>query len=99
MGVILAAVLYVPSLQDGLPLGNKPFFRFGRLWAADVKMAIFCLLSQVYVGGILYILPRLTRVYLLSERLINANWLGVESYGSRRASYARTRCHARSRIR
>ena len=74
MGLTLALVLYVPSLQDAFPIGIKPYLSFGRLRSAHVNLAIFGWLSQAYVGGILYILPRLTHTRLFSERLAHANW-------------------------
>ncbi len=74
MGLTLAAMLYVPSLYDVLPIGIKPYLSFGRLRPAHVNLAIFGWLSQAYVGGILYILPRLSRARLFSERLAHANW-------------------------
>ena len=46
LGVFLAAVLYVPSLYDRLPLVLKPYFSFGRLRPTHVNLAIFGWLSQ-----------------------------------------------------
>ncbi|HLF29006.1 MAG TPA: cbb3-type cytochrome c oxidase subunit I [Anaerolineae bacterium] len=74
MGLILATLLYVPSIYDSLPLALKPYLSFGRLRPAHVNLMIFGWLSQAYVGGILYILPRLTRAALYSERLAHVNW-------------------------
>lgn len=74
MGLVLAAYLSVPSLQDILPHTIKPFMSFGRLRPAHVNIMIFGWLSQVYAGSILYILPRLTRTQLYSQRLAHINW-------------------------
>jgi len=73
-GLILAIFLYDPTLFDRLPLAVKPILSFGRLRPAHVNIAIFGWLSQAYVGAILYILPRLTRARLYSERLAHLNW-------------------------
>jgi cbb3-type cytochrome c oxidase subunit I len=73
-GLILAAFLYVPSLYDPLPLWIKPYLSFGRLRPAHVNLTIFGWLSQAYVGAILFIVPRLTRTKLYSERLAHVNW-------------------------
>jgi cbb3-type cytochrome c oxidase subunit I len=74
MGLILATMLYVPAIYDNLPLAIKPFLSFGRLRPAHVNLMIFGWLSQVYAGAILYIVPRLTRARLYSERLAHVNW-------------------------
>jgi cbb3-type cytochrome c oxidase subunit I len=73
-GLILATLLYVPGVYDSVPLGLKPYLSFGRLRPAHVNLAIFGWLSQVYIGAILFILPRLTRTALYSERLANLTW-------------------------
>ena len=73
-GLILATVLYVPSLYDRLPLALKPLLSFGRLRPAHVNLMIFGWLSQAYAAAILYIVPRLTRARLYSERLAHVNW-------------------------
>ena len=73
-GLILATLLYVPSIYDNLPLALKPVLSFGRLRPAHVNLMIFGWLSQAYAGAILYILPRLTRARLYSERLAHVNW-------------------------
>ncbi|MFQ5944134.1 MAG: cbb3-type cytochrome c oxidase subunit I [Anaerolineales bacterium] len=72
--LILAALLYVPSLQAKAPLAVKPYLSFGRLRPAHVNLMIFGWLSQAYAGAILYILPRLTRTRLYSERLAHVTW-------------------------
>jgi cytochrome c oxidase cbb3-type subunit 1 len=74
LGLFLATFLYTPVFYDHLPLAIKPFLSFGRLRPAHVNLAIFGWLSQAYVGAILYILPRLTRTRLYSERLAHVNW-------------------------
>jgi cbb3-type cytochrome c oxidase subunit I len=74
LGLTLATLLYVPSVHDSLPLIVKPYLSFGRLRPTHVNLAIYGWLSQAYVGAILYILPRLTRARLFSERLAHANW-------------------------
>ncbi len=74
MGLILATLLYVPAIYDNLPLGIKPYLSFGRMRPAHVNLMIFGWLSQAYVGAILYIVPRLTRAKLYSERLAHVNW-------------------------
>jgi cbb3-type cytochrome c oxidase subunit I len=74
LGLTLATILYVPAIQDSIPLVIKPYLSFGRLRPTHVNLAIFGWLSQAYVGAILYILPRLTRVRLYSERLAQINW-------------------------
>jgi len=73
-GLLLATALYVPSIYDTLPLAIKPYLSFGRLRPAHVNLMIFGWLSQATVGAILYILPRLTRARLYSERLAHVNW-------------------------
>ena len=74
MGIVLATFLYIPAVADHLPLGIKPYLSFGRLRPAHVNVAIFGWLSQVYFAAILFILPRLTRTELYSEKLAHANW-------------------------
>ena len=74
IGLTLATFLYVPSVYDSLPLTLKPYLSFGRIRPAHVNLMIFGWLSQAYVGGILFILPRITRARLFSERLAHANW-------------------------
>lgn len=73
-GLILAFSLYAPALFDGLPLALKSYLSFGRLRPAHVNLMIFGWLSQAYAGAILFILPRLTRARLYSERLAHINW-------------------------
>ena len=74
LGLFLATFLYTPAFYDHLPLAIKPFLSFGRLRPAHVNLAIFGWLSQAYAGAILYIVPRLTRSRLYSERLAHVNW-------------------------
>ena len=74
VGLLMATFLYIPALFDALPLALKPYLSFGRIRPAHVNLMIFGWLSQAYVGGILFILPRLTRTRLYSERLAHANW-------------------------
>jgi cbb3-type cytochrome c oxidase subunit I len=74
MGLVLATFLYVPAIADSLPLSIKPYLSFGRLRPAHVNVAIFGWLSQVYCAAILFIVPRLTRAELFSEKLAHANW-------------------------
>jgi cbb3-type cytochrome c oxidase subunit I len=74
MGLILATLLYLPAIYDPLPLAIKPVLSFGRLRPTHVNLMIFGWLSQAYVGGILFILPRITRAKLFSERLAHLNW-------------------------
>ncbi len=73
-GLILATLLYVPGLYDPLPLAIKPYLSFGRLRPAHVNLMIFGWLSQTYMGAIYFILPRLTRARLYSERLAHLHW-------------------------
>ena len=76
LGLTLATFLYVPAVYDPLPLAIKPFLSFGRLRPAHVNLAIFGWLSMAYVGAILFVVPRLTRAKLYSERLAHLNlWL------------------------
>jgi cbb3-type cytochrome c oxidase subunit I len=74
MGLTLATLLYLPALYDPLPPAIKPYLSFGRLRPTHVNLMIFGWLSQAYAGGILFILPRLTRARLFSERLAHVNW-------------------------
>ncbi len=75
-GLVLASLLYLPELHDRLPMAVKPYLSFGRLRPTHVNLAVFGWLSMVYCGAILYILPRLTRAPLYSERLAQVNaWL------------------------
>ncbi len=73
-GLILATLLYVPAFYDNLPLAVKPYLSFGRLRPTHVNVMIFGWLSQAFAAAIFYIVPRLTRTRLYSERLANANW-------------------------
>ena len=73
-GLVLATFLYVPAVADDLPLSIKPYLSFGRLRPTHVNLAIFGWLSQVYYAGILFVLPRLLRTQLYSERLAHVNW-------------------------
>ena len=74
LGLTLATFLYVPELHDSLAPVLKRHLSFGRLRPAHVNLAIFGWLSQVYMGGIFYIVPRLTRARLFSERLARITW-------------------------
>jgi len=74
LGLTLATLLYTPTLSDSLPLAVKPYLSFGRIRPAHVNLMIFGWLSQAYAGGILFILPRITRTKLFSERLAHVNW-------------------------
>ncbi|MBM4423720.1 MAG: hypothetical protein FJ030_10050 [Chloroflexi bacterium] len=75
-GLTLATFLYLPATQDLIPLAIKPLLSFGRLRPAHVNIAIFGWLSQAYAGAILFVMPRLTRARLYSERLAHVNlWL------------------------
>ena len=74
LGLTLASFLYHPTLADQLPLAIKPYLSFGRLRPAHVNVAIFGWLSQVYYAAILFIVPRLTRTELFSEKLAHVNW-------------------------
>lgn len=74
LGLLLALFLYVPAVADSLPMGIKPYLSFGRLRPAHVNVAIFGWLSQVYYAAILFIVPRLTRTRLYSEKLAHVNW-------------------------
>ncbi len=74
IGLFLATFLYVPSIYDKFPLAVKPVLSFGRLRPTHVNIMIFGWLSQAYAGAILFILPRLTRARLYSERLAHVNW-------------------------
>lgn len=74
IGLILATLLFVPPAQDLVPLAIQPYLNFGRLRPAHVNVAIFGWLSQAYAGAILFIVPRLTRTKLYSERLAHLNW-------------------------
>jgi cbb3-type cytochrome c oxidase subunit I len=73
-GLTLATLLYVPQVQDHFALAIKPYLSFGRLRPAHVNLAIFGWLSQSYMGGILYIVPRLSRTRLYSVRLARGTW-------------------------
>lgn len=74
MGLILSILLFAPPFQDVIPRAWQPYLNFGRLRPAHVNLAIFGWLSQAYAGAIYYILPRLTRTRLFSERLAHLNW-------------------------
>jgi cytochrome c oxidase cbb3-type subunit 1/cytochrome c oxidase cbb3-type subunit I/II len=74
MGLFLAVLLYAPQAQDLVPRALDPYLSFGRLRPAHVNLTIFGWLSQVYFGAILYMLPRLTRAPLYSERLAHLTW-------------------------
>lgn len=74
MGLTLATLLYVPAVYDRLPLDLKPYLSFGRLRPAHVNLMIYGWLSQAYAAAILFILPRITRAQLFSERLAHVNW-------------------------
>ncbi len=74
VGLTLATLLYIPALGDALPLAVKPYLSFGRIRPLHVNLMIFGWLSMAYVGGMLFILPRITRAKLYSERLAHVNW-------------------------
>ena len=74
LGLILATLLYVPQWHDTLAPGLQRYLSFGRLRPTHVNLVIFGWLSQVYMGGIFYILPRLTRARLFSEGLARTTW-------------------------
>jgi cbb3-type cytochrome c oxidase subunit I len=74
MGFTLSILLFAPPFQDLIPRVWQPYLNFGRLRPAHVNLAIFGWLSQAYAGAIYYILPRLTRTKLFSERLAHLNW-------------------------
>jgi cbb3-type cytochrome c oxidase subunit I len=73
-GLFMATVLYAPGVFDQLPLAVKPYLSFGRLRPTHVNLMIFGWLSQAYAAAILYIVPRLCRAPLYSERLAHLNW-------------------------
>ncbi len=74
LGITLATLLYLPHVQDFFAVAARPYLSFGRLRPTHVNLAIFGWLSQVYMGGILYIVPRLTRTSLYSRRLAESTW-------------------------
>ncbi len=72
-GIIMAAFLFAPSIQDWLPREARTYIQFGRLRPLHVNLALFGWLSMVYAGSMLFIVPRLTRTRLFSESLARAN--------------------------
>ncbi|MBI2855585.1 MAG: cbb3-type cytochrome c oxidase subunit I [Chloroflexi bacterium] len=72
-GLFMAFFLFFPSISDMLPMSLRPYLQFGRLRPMHVNVAIFGWLSMAYAGGMLFIVPRLTRAPLFSERLARVN--------------------------
>src|SRR5262245_34624581 len=70
-GLFMAMLLSYPTLQEYIPTALKGPINFGRLRPMHVNLAIFGWLSMAYVGGILYVTPRLTGARLYSEKLGN----------------------------
>ncbi|MBI4199871.1 MAG: cbb3-type cytochrome c oxidase subunit I [Chloroflexi bacterium] len=72
-GLLMAAFLFAPYLHERLPLDLRPYLQFGRLRPVHVNTALFGWLSMAYAGAMLFIVPRLTRAPLYSERLALVN--------------------------
>ncbi len=74
-GLAMATLLYAPSAQEWVPGSLDSYLQFGRLRPMHVNVALFGWLSMVYAGSMLFIVPRLTRTPLYSERLAWATLL------------------------
>ena len=72
-GILMAAFLFAPYTQDWLPTALRPYIQFGRLRPMHVNLALFGWLSMVYAGSMLFIVSRLTRTPLFSQRLAQIN--------------------------
>ncbi len=72
-GLLMAVFLYLPSIHDGLPVQLQGYLQFGRLRPMHVNVFLFGWLSMAYAGAMLFMVPRLTRTRLFSERLGLAN--------------------------
>ena len=72
-GLFMAFFLFFPVISDVLPEAIRPYLQFGRLRPMHVNLALFGWLSMVYAGSMLFIVPRLTRTTLFSEKLAWAN--------------------------
>ena len=74
VAVTLALILAVKFIYPEF-LSGYGFLQFGRLRPVHVNIAAFGWLSMVQVAAVLYMVPRLTRVKLYSERLGNLSVL------------------------
>ncbi|NIQ39729.1 MAG: hypothetical protein GTN81_14245 [Proteobacteria bacterium] len=75
-GILMAAFLSTPSLQEFVPQPLKGVLNFGRLRPMHSNTLIFGWLSMAYAGAMLYITRRLTGVSLFSPGLARvALWL------------------------
>lgn len=75
-GLLMAALLYNPSLQKLIPFSLRGPLNFGRLRPMHVNALIFGWLSMTYAGAMLYITRRLTDAPLFSPRLARITlWL------------------------
>ncbi len=71
-GLTLAVYYTVPGAWDALPLWLERMLEFGKVRMIHVDVLLFDWLSMALVAGMLYVLPRLCRTSLFSERLGHA---------------------------
>ena len=72
-GLFMAFFLFFPVISDHIPMALRPYLQFGRLRPMHVNLALFGWLSMVYAGSMLFIVPRLTRAPLFSDKLAWVN--------------------------
>ena len=84
-GLFMAFFLFFPVISDHIPMALRPYLQFGRLRPMHVNLAIFGWLSMVYAGSMLFIVPRLTRAPLFSDKLAWVNLGTVERHHAWRA--------------
>jgi len=66
MGLIAAIELIAPDL-----MGSISWLSFGRIRPVHTNLVLLAFLAQAFFGAVLYIVPRLCRTELYSERLAN----------------------------
>jgi len=70
-GLVIAAKQMAPDV-----FAHVPWLTYGRIRQVHVNGVLFAWMSMAYVGALYYIIPRLTRVKLYSEKLAQVTlWL------------------------
>ena len=69
VGLVMSFFLLDARTQEWVPEALRPAIIFGRLRPMHVNVAMFGWLSMVYVGALLFLVPRLTGTALYSEWL------------------------------
>ncbi len=70
VGVFIAVVAALELVAPDLIMANARF-TFGRLRPTHINIVVFGFLLSAYFGGFLYVVPRVLRTELFSERLAN----------------------------